>query len=175
MSNSETGHGAEKMGQIDGTSSRAHAPYSVGGCPIVPRDTSAGRDTGEAGQDSRPSGPTVPSRWQALGHDVDLVPWPSYDAPGGPWWSVTVRGDLGRFTLGWSSGQGKFAGGIEPQRLGRKSRALLAQIERDIRARVGPRPMTWLHIAALNLIADHDAGIAVNPVKLEAARKLVAA
>ena len=34
---------------------------------------------------------------------------------------------------------------------------------------------TWAHIAAANLIADHDAGKHVDPVKLEAARKLVAA
>lgn len=40
---------------------------------------------------------------------------------------------------------------------------------------IAKKPMTWLHIAALNLIADHDAGIAVNQLKLEAARKLVQA
>lgn len=35
------------------------------------------------------------------------------------------------------------------------------------------RPMTWTHIAAMNLIADHDAGVSANPVKLDAARKLL--
>jgi hypothetical protein len=34
---------------------------------------------------------------------------------------------------------------------------------------------TWAHIAAANLIEDHAAGKTVDPVKLEAARKLVAA
>jgi hypothetical protein len=34
-------------------------------------------------------------------------------------------------------------------------------------------PMTWLHVAALNLIADHEAGIAVSPAKLAAARQLL--
>jgi hypothetical protein len=32
----------------------------------------------------------------------------------------------------------------------------------------------WTHIAALNLIADHAAGIEVDPLKLEAARNIVA-
>lgn len=39
---------------------------------------------------------------------------------------------------------------------------------------IAKRPMTWLHIAALNLIADHDAGIAVDPVRLAAARSFIA-
>lgn len=34
--------------------------------------------------------------------------------------------------------------------------------------------MSWVHIAALNLIADHEAGIAVDPKRLEAARSLIA-
>ena len=35
--------------------------------------------------------------------------------------------------------------------------------------------MTWAHISALNIMADHAAGISVSPMKLEAARKLLAA
>lgn len=63
----KTGQISETAGQADGTSSRAHAPYSVGGCPNVPRDTDAGRDTVAAGQDIGPVGTNVPSRRQQGG------------------------------------------------------------------------------------------------------------
>ena len=32
---------------------------------------------------------------------------------------------------------------------------------------------TWMHIAAMNLIADHTAGVVVDPVKLAAAQQLL--
>lgn len=40
---------------------------------------------------------------------------------------------------------------------------------------IAKKPMTWLHIAALNLIADHEAGLPVGATNLEAARRLMAA
>ncbi len=33
--------------------------------------------------------------------------------------------------------------------------------------------MTAMHIAAMNLLQDHEQGIPVNPIKLDAARKLL--
>lgn len=36
------------------------------------------------------------------------------------------------------------------------------------------RPMTQLQLAAMNLIADHEAGIPVDAVKLDFARRLLA-
>ncbi len=33
--------------------------------------------------------------------------------------------------------------------------------------------VTWAHIAAMNLLQDHEQGIPVNPIKLDAARKLL--
>jgi hypothetical protein len=35
--------------------------------------------------------------------------------------------------------------------------------------------MTWMHIAAMNLVADREAGLPVGATNLEAARKLLAA
>lgn len=32
---------------------------------------------------------------------------------------------------------------------------------------------TWMHIAAMNLLQDHEQGVPVNPMKLDAARKLL--
>jgi hypothetical protein len=40
--------------------------------------------------------------------------------------------------------------------------------------KAGPQPVSnWLQIGALNLIADHEAGIAVPEAKLELARRVV--
>ena len=36
-----------------------------------------------------------------------------------------------------------------------------------------PERMTALHVAALNLIQDHEAGIEVSPARLKAARQLL--
>lgn len=33
--------------------------------------------------------------------------------------------------------------------------------------------MNWTHIAAMNLVQDHAAGLTVDPMKLAAARKLL--
>ncbi len=35
------------------------------------------------------------------------------------------------------------------------------------------KPMTAMHVAAMNLLQDHEQGIPVNPIKLDAARKLL--
>lgn len=35
------------------------------------------------------------------------------------------------------------------------------------------KPMSVLHVAAMNLLADHEAGLVVTPAKIEAARKLL--
>ncbi len=35
--------------------------------------------------------------------------------------------------------------------------------------------MNWTHIAAMNTLADHKAGVTVDPVKLAAARALLEA
>lgn len=34
-------------------------------------------------------------------------------------------------------------------------------------------PMSWAHVAALNTLQDHEQGIPINPIKLDAARKLL--
>lgn len=35
------------------------------------------------------------------------------------------------------------------------------------------KPATWLHIAAMNLLADHEAGIHVEQAKLDTARRIL--
>ena len=57
----------------------------------------------------------------------------------------------------------------------RKHPARPARPARPAPPRVAAKPMlSWLHVAALNLIADHEAGIIIGATNLAAARKLVA-
>ena len=56
-----------------------------------------------------------------------------------------------------------------------------ASLTRDIpshgtgkRARAKPGGQNWMHLAAMNLIADADAGIEVDALRLQAARAIVA-
>lgn len=37
---------------------------------------------------------------------ISIVPWPSYDEFGRPWWTVKVQCTKGRFSLGWTTADG---------------------------------------------------------------------